>query len=79
MTMQQLDWVKFADWAYVIMFAVDAWFQIQGQFWIPNQKLHRAYFEFFCKSQNEIVWHFLLIFGIFRLKTNDCLIIANLQ
>ena len=52
------------------LFAVEIWFQIRHQFWIPRGKLHRACcLFFFAKPQNMLVWlcaRFLCFLGGFR-------------
>ena len=53
----QLDWLRFADWAYTDVFAVDVRFQINDQLYIPHQKTtYGILFDVFVKSQNGLIW-----------------------
>ena len=73
----QLDWPSIADWAYAGIFAVAVRFQNQDQFWIPQPKLHGAcILGFFKKSQNEVVWSFLVFLAILA-KIDDSPILAT--
>ena len=54
----QLEYPSVRHWDYFITFAVGGGrFQIRDQSWIPQLKLHRAwYLIFVVKSQNMLVW-----------------------
>ena len=60
-----MDWLRIAEWACAGIFAVAVQSHNQDQFWISHQKLHRAcVLDVFEKSQNKLVWSFLMFFVI---------------